>query len=416
MRESNRLEWKETVTNTFLKTVSAFSNYNGGNIVFGIDDQGNIKGIDDFEEARLNIENKINDSISPQPRYTISVQEKERTITVHVEAGENKPYYYKSKAYKRNDTATIEVDALEHTRLILEGKHISFESLTADNQNLTFEVLERYLKKNVHIQKLNKDILKTLNLYSDASGYNHTAEIVADQNRFPGIDIVKFGADINIMQKRATFSNQSVLKSYEEAMGIFEDYYTFEEIIGAERKRIEKIPKEAFREAVANAIIHRTWDVNAQIRIMMCNDRIEVISPGGLPMGISEEEYLSGRISMLRNQSLAHLFYRLNIVEIFGTGILRIKQMYADSVSKPRFEVTEHTISVILPIVDTQDNLTKDEKVIYRVLSSTMAKSVSEITSNVEFGRSKVTSLLKTMAEKGCVVIEGNGRGTKYRK
>ena len=133
-------------------------------------------------------------------------------------------------------------------------------------------------------------------------------------------------------------------------------------------------------------------------------------------MGISEEEYLSGRISMLRNQSLAHLFYRLNIVEILGTGILRIKQMYADSVSKPRFEVTEHTISVILPVVDTQDNLTKDEKVIYRVLSSTMAKSVSEITSNVEFGRSKVTSLLKTMAEKGCVIIEGNGRGTKYRK
>ena len=67
MRETRIIEFKETITNTFLKTVSAFSNYNGGEIYFGIDDNGNVKGIADVKQSCLDIENKINDSISPQP-------------------------------------------------------------------------------------------------------------------------------------------------------------------------------------------------------------------------------------------------------------------------------------------------------------------------------------------------------------
>ena len=70
MRETRILEFKETITNTFLKTVSAFSNYNGGMILFGVDDDGNVKGLPDVKQACLDIENKINDSILPQPNYT----------------------------------------------------------------------------------------------------------------------------------------------------------------------------------------------------------------------------------------------------------------------------------------------------------------------------------------------------------
>ena len=174
------------------------------------------------------------------------------------------------------------------------------------------------------------------------------------------------------------------------------------------------IPEAAFREAVANALIHRVWDINSQMRVLMFDDRIEVISPGGLPGGISEEEYLSGRISVLRNQIIAQIFYRLNIVEVFGTGIIRIKQLYSSSTTKPRFEVSENAIKVILPITDTQMDLSDDERKVYALLSKNMYKSISEITPYVEFGKSKVTALLKSMANRGIVVIEGKGRGTKY--
>ena len=108
MRETRTLEFKETITNTFLKTVSAFSNYDGGTIFFGVDDDGNIKGLPDVKQACLDIENKINDSITPQPDYTLEVQNNDQTIKLTVKSGLQKPYLYKSKAYKRNDTATID--------------------------------------------------------------------------------------------------------------------------------------------------------------------------------------------------------------------------------------------------------------------------------------------------------------------
>ena len=74
MRETKTVEFKEMITNSFLKTVSAFSNYNGGDIFFGIDDDGNVKGLQDVKQSCLDIENKINDNVSPQPDYTIEVQ------------------------------------------------------------------------------------------------------------------------------------------------------------------------------------------------------------------------------------------------------------------------------------------------------------------------------------------------------
>ena len=113
---------------------------------------------------------------------------------------------------------------------------------------------------------------------------------------------------------------------------------------------IETIPKEAFREAVANAIVHRVWDINAQIRISMFDDRIEIVSPGGLSDGISEKEYLEGRISVLRNPILANVFHRLDLIEKFGTG-KRIIQCYADSQSKPSFEISDNSIQVTLPLI-----------------------------------------------------------------
>lgn len=414
MRETRTLEFKETITNTFLKTVSAFSNYDGGTIYFGIDDDGNIKGLKDVKQACLDIENKINNSISPQPNYTLEIQNNDQTIKLTVKSGIQKPYLYKSKAFKRNDTATIEADTLELSRLILEGKNISFEELPCRQQELSFEILHRKLKEYIQIEAFNQDTLRTLNLYDNNNGYNNAAAILADTNHFPGIDIVKFGENISIIQKRATFENRSILEVYEKSIDVFRDYYQYEVIQGADREKVEKIPEAAFREAIANALIHRAWDIASQIRVLMFDDRIEVISPGGLPSRITEEEYLSGKLSVLRNRNLANVFYRLGFVEIFGTGITRIKHLYEEGLIKPDFEVSENTIKIVLPVFEKNLNLTENEQTVYKFLSKTMLKPISEIAPYVPFGRSKTTQLLKGMEQKGIVVVEGKGRGTKY--
>ena len=121
----------------------------------------------------------------------------------------------------------------------------------------------------------------------------------------------------------------------------------------------------------------------------------EIAVPGDLPSGITEKEYLSGKISVLRNRNLANVFYRLGFVEIFGTGIARIKQLYKESLRKPDFEVTENTIKIMLPVYEENMNL-------------------SEIAPYVSFGKSKTAQLLKDMQKKGVVEVEGRGRGTKY--
>ncbi len=89
---------------------------------------------------------------------------------------------------------------------------------------------------------------------------------------------------------------------------MFRKYYEYEQIRGSAREQISLIPEEAFREAAANALVHRTWDVNSQINIAMFHDKIQITSPGGLPKGISEEEYLRGGISILRNPKY-HMYH-----------------------------------------------------------------------------------------------------------
>ena len=414
MRETRILEFKETITNTFLKTVSAFSNYDGGTILFGVDDDGNIKGLPDVKQACLDIENKINDSITPQPDHTLEVQNNDQTIKLTVKSGLQKPYLYKSKAYKRNDTATIEVDTLKFSRLVLDGKNIGFEELPCKDQELSFEILQCKLKENIYIETFNQDTLKTLNLYDNINGYNNAAGLLADKNHFSGIDIVKFGENISIIQKRVTFEHISVLEIYEKALAVFRDYYQYEVIQGADRKMVEKIPEAAFREAIANALIHRVWDINSHTRVSMFDDRIEVVSPGGLPAGITAEEYLSGKLSILRNRNLANVFYILGFVEIFGTGITRIKQLYEAGLRKPDFEVSENTIKIMLPVFEENMNLTEDERTVYKILSRTVLKSISEIAPYVSFGKSKTIQILKDLIQKGIVTDEGKGRGTKY--
>ncbi len=415
MKESRNLEFKSDKTKTYLKTVSAYANYDGGQIIFGVNDDGTPLGLENPKQFCLDIENTINDTINPHPDYELSVSEKEKTVTLTVKPGINTPYMYNSKAYRRNDTSTVEVDQLELSRLILNGKRINYEELPAEKKDLSFKALEAIAEKEIGIKEINNDILKTLNLYNQETGFNHAAELLADKNPFPGIDIARFGDSISIILKRKTFDGISILEELENAVSIYKDYYQYEEIQGMERKIVETIPERAFRESIANALMHRTWDLNAQIRVLMFDDRIEISSPGGLPPGMSKEEYIKGNVSVLRNPIIGNVLYRLHIVEILGTGVRRINEEYATSNRKPVFEVLDNSIKVILPTITALD-LSEDEDMVYSILSKRTPKATGEITKAVPFGKSKVTTILKKLLEKEYIVVEGNGRGTKYKK
>ncbi len=138
MKESKCLEFKSAITNSFLKTVSAYSNFGDGEILFGVNDDGSVCGIDNLEQVCLDIENKINDSITPKPDFEIEIDEIKQTIRLMVYEGQYKPYLYKGKAYRRSDTAFIEVDQAELKELVLLGSNLYFEELPYGKDNLTF--------------------------------------------------------------------------------------------------------------------------------------------------------------------------------------------------------------------------------------------------------------------------------------
>lgn len=415
MRESKYLEYKENLTsNTFLKTVSAYANYGEGKIVFGIDDSGIVIGISDPVNECLNLENKINDSIKPVPEYNLEIQD-DSTIILTVFEGMYKPYLYKGKAYKRNDSSTIEVERLEYNRLVLEGSNQSFEELTSSDQQLTFSKLSTELIRVMGIEQLTKDILKTLELYSDQNGFNNAAALLADNNHFKGIDIIRFGDSIDEIMERKTFENVSILSQMEQSIQMFHQYYRYEKIEGMERKSVDKIPEKAFREAVANALVHRMWDIPASIKISMYSDKIEISSPGGLPAGLSEDEYLNGQISLLRNPIIGNVFFRLKYIEKFGTGILRINRAYANALIKPSYQIFSNSIKVILPVISTDYNLNETEKMLLAFLKNRNNLTRKEIEKLSGMEKTKIIRGLNNLIQKNIVQREGNARGTRYK-
>lgn len=419
-KEKYNLEFKVEVTKTFLKTVSAYANYNDGVIIFGVDDDGDLIGLDNAKEESLRIENMINDSIVPVPNFEIEVKETDHKMIVllEVKKGKDTPYYYQGKAYKRADTSTVEVDRFELRRLAMVGVNMDFEERKASSQDLSFTILEFWLKEKTGIEKINLDILKTLNLFSIDGYYNIAGELLADRNdiAFTGIDIVKFGKDINKILYRETISNKSLLAQFERAVGIFEQYYQYEEIDGYNRRKKELIPKEAFRESLANAIVHRVWDTNSYIQIAMYEDRIEINSPGGLPAGISKEEYLYGNISVLRNPIIAGVFYRLNIIEKFGTGILRINDEYTHSISKPSFDVSENRIRIVLPVTEIDKlDLSGDELLVFGLLREEIELSRREIDLKTGFEKSKTLRIINNLIDKNIVIKMGSGAAVTYK-
>lgn len=417
MRETNDLEFKESITKTFLKTVSAFANYGTGRIVFGVDDSGATIGLSDPTADALRIENMINDSLDPVPHFSLDIDENDRTVLLTVAEGKSKPYLYSKKAYRRADSATVEVDRTEFGRLVLTGRNLTFDEIASSRTDLTFSLLSQRLMEHLGLTAFDENSLRTLGLLNADGTYTKAAEIFSDRNGLAGIDIVKFGDNISELLDRKTVAGESILGQYDAALEMYERYCTYETVSQAARKRVERAPFEAFREAVANALVHRTWDAAANVTISIHSNRVVIVSPGGLPSGVAAEDYLGGGISIPRNPIVANIFFRLDYIEQFGTDIARINEAYGNLPAKPIFEIRENSLAVTLPFGAAQAaKLTADESAMLDEMSRNLLLSRKELEARTGFSKDKAIRLLNGLVSRGLVVKEGSGRGRKYRK
>jgi ATP-dependent DNA helicase RecG len=457
--ESANLAFKQAYSPSLLKTVSAFANQHDGVILLGVDDQGQVTGVDQSAMLRLTIENAINDNIAPRPFYEISTRQLEgKTILVlKIQKGEYTPYYYGQKAYIRSDTASVAADRLTLNRLILAGQNTNFEDLPADDQHLTFSVLKEQFRTSKGVHALSIDLQKTLNLVRNDRKTN-SAALFSDQNPVPGasLALLSFANQWLDLTDRLILERKSLLIQFAASLDFFQKHLCVaERIEGAYRQTSEEVPLAAYREAVVNALIHRDYQMPSQIKIEIHPDRIVLISPGGLPPGITEAEYMDGRHSIFRNPTIADIFMRLGLAEKMTTGIRRIKQYYFGRSKQPEFIFSTNALTVVLPrekadgsagtgifreTAGTAGWLLKDSAAVgyelsdppvaaiagqvmhhttqagllVRRLRSTGAISRNEAEAMLGLGKTQTYKILRQMEVNGQIYRSGEGRSTRY--
>ena len=314
------------------------------------------------------------------------------------------------------DTSTSEIQEAELFDLMLQKRNLTYDALESKQQALTFTTLERLLHEKLGITQIDQNVLISLGLFKDGK-INTAAELLSEDNDLGNatLDIIRFGETTSIFLDRIRLEKGSILVQYQKALDLYYQYYKPVQVIeGMERITKIRIPESAYREAVANAIIHRDYLAAGNIQIAMFHDRITVSSPGGLPQGITREIYLNDLVSVPRNPILAGVFFRLGIIELFGTGIVRIKDAYADHAVKPVFKIDQTRIEVTLPVIPIDGILSDSEKIlndlaVHRELSRSRAEQLT--------GKSKaqVIALLDQLIQAKKVVRIGSGPATRYQ-
>ncbi|MDP3057849.1 MAG: putative DNA binding domain-containing protein [bacterium] len=429
--ESKTIEYKREYSKSLLKTVSAFANFNDGFVVIGISNSGEVIGVENPVETRLCLENAINVAIEPTPFYEITGEtlDGKAIIVLKVYKGEYTPYIWNNRAYKRMDTSTVQVDRYSYEELILQGRNLSFEEVVSGHQILEFQLLSRMVKQVMKIHHFSEDLLITLGLMASGK-YNNAAALLSDGNPIEqaGVQLVAYnGNSVLEIKDRQTLKGISILQQFDLCMDFYRKHINVREIIeGPYRKTMEEIPLVAYREAVANAIVHRDYLRNSDLRIEFYANRVDISSPGGLPIGLSEEEYYGGRVSIARNRIVAETFLRLKIIEKLATGIRRIKEYYKTYEVKPEFRVFENSSLVSLPMVyrsdntktrgniETADYLMEKEQLVYRVLKERGALSRVELERELNLKKSQTSIILQKLRFKAIIARIGSGKDTKY--
>jgi len=427
--EDGFTELKSKLTKDIKKEIIAFANTHGGKIYIGIDDDGNVVGLDNIKEDIEALSCMIRERINPDLVLYTNIEEQKindkKIIVVDIMEGSNKPYYLIDKGLKPtgvylrygNTSAPANENIIK--KMIIDSESLSFENMKSQNQDLHFEYLEMIFKEKDIV--FNKEKLKVLNLVNLDGEYTNLGLLLSDECPFSVKCAIFSGNNKLEFQDRKEFSG-SVLKQVNDCFNYFDLFNRIKgKIVGLERIDTKDYPDYALRESLLNAIIHRDYSFSGSILVSLFNNRFEITSLGGLVKGVSMEDIYSG-ISASRNSNLANIFYRLKYVESFGTGIERIMESYVDYDKKPVFLTTPNTFKVVLYNVNYVDieeenpiinNLSQEEQIIEYLRLNNKINRV-QVERLLGLSKSRTTDILNIMLKNNIIKQEGSGRATYY--
>lgn len=424
--ESESVELKSEVVGDICKEVIAFANTKGGTVYIGVRDDGQVVGIQNADKVILQVNHMVRDSIKPDVtmfvRYETQMIGEKQVIAVTVQKGTDRPYYLGSKGlkpsgvYVRNGTSSDPATDTAIRKMIKETDGDCFEDRRSLEQNLTFEAA----KAQFAMCDVPFDLVKmqTLGLVSSDGIYSNVALLLSDQCGSTIKAATFSGTDKGDFQDRREFGG-SLFQQMEQTYAYLNmrnrTRATFE---GLRRIDTRDYPEEALREALLNSLVHRDYSFSASTLISVYDDRIEFVSVGGLVGGISLDDILLG-LSVCRNPKLAAVFYRLKLIEAFGTGVPKMMEVYRGSGLKPKIEASNNAFKITLPNRNAGKASDAQQSVEERVLAFAETKgSITRSDVDALLGVSQATSnrLLKRMAAEGLLRQDGSGRRTQYRK
>ena len=350
--EDEKTELKRILNDAFEKEVDAFLNTLGGQILIGIEDNGAVCGVENADQVALSIADRIRNNILPSAMglFTVEIRQEEMRsyLVVRVAGGLERPYYLKKYGMTPNGCYTrIGTQASPMTQNMIDGffsRRIlnTLHNVVSPNQELTFTQLKIYYQEKGY-DAAGSYFLKNLDLFTEDGKYNYAAYLMADHNG-TSIKVARFrGTEKLDIVERNEFGRCCLIKSALNVLERLNVANTTVVRVGgkAQRKEIRLIDPAALREAVLNAIIHNDYINGAYPVFEIYDDRIEIISSGGLPVGLSEKEFFAGR-SLPRNKELMRIFSDMDLCEQLGSGMKKILRIYPQSV----FSVSEHFIDV----------------------------------------------------------------------
>lgn len=427
IKESETIESKLAVVDDIKKEVLAFANSGGGILYIGVADNGDIVGLSNAEADIMNVNNMIRDGIKPDvtlfTKSHIEEIDGKSIILIDVQGGIERPYYLSGKGirpegvYVRHGTSSVPATETAIRKMIRETDGEVYEKLRSTEQELTFVSADtEFLRRDVSFGTAQ---MGTLGLVNKNNVYTNLGLILSEQ--CPHII------------KMAVFqdTSQQTFKDRREFGGsLFKqinDVYNYLDLHNQTESKFEKLlrvdkrdyPETALREALLNAVVHREYATSGSILIKIYTDRIEFISPGGLVSGIEIGDIMSG-YSACRNSALATIFYRLQLIEAYGTGVLKIYESYNTSSRQPKIEVTPNVFKIILPNLNARANgdfsnapLTPQKLVTnyIREYGSIGRKQAEELLS---ISQTAAGVVLRKMVVDGALERMGNSRNVRY--
>ena len=446
--ENLTTEFKQEYTEEIKKTIIAFANTAGGTLFIGINDNKEISGVNNPDKTLLQVTNTIRTAIKPDVTLFVDSQivKKGKTsiIAITVQKGTACPYYLAGKGIRpegvfiRQGASSVPASEAAILAMIKETDGEKYEEVRSLNQDLTFaETTKEFGKKNL---ELGLPQMISLKLATKEGIFTNLGLILSDQ----AVHTVKLavfeGLEKEIFKDRKEFSG-SLFKQLNDIYSYLDMYnHTHAEVKGLYRYDKRDYPQDALREALLNALVHRDYAFSSSTLINIFDDRIEFVSVGGLPGGICLEDIQLG-LSMPRNEYLANVFYRLHLIESYGTGIAKIIRSYKECIKKPILQTTANVFKIILPNMNVlQFSKPQTEEFMVSMPSSTYETSARKISFNEseeeiiallgkqnEIVRSNVESalgisqamavrLLRSLQDKGAIKAVGGGKKTRYKK